>query len=125
LALPKQTVDLASAISVAEGFPVLNSAPNRAHNPGSLKLKGYPTTGTEGISVFESDDDGWTHLYDEIELIRTDKSHVYNTDMTFDDFAMEYTDTQHSIWLNNVLSKLKSFGYNVDEQTTLDEFFNG
>lgn len=121
--IDKHIYNLASAIAFAEGFGLPNTVPTRAHNPGDLKLEGYPTTGEEGISVFPDDDVGWQHLYNQLSLIKTNASHVYSTNMTFYDFARKYTDTQQSEWLENVLSKLTTLGYKIDETTKLSSFF--
>jgi len=116
-------IDLAQAIAHAEGFGVLGAVPTRAHNPGDLKLSGYPTTGAEGIAVFKDDETGWDHLFNQLRRININNSHVYNLKMTFTEFAVKWTDTQQSAWLDNVLSKLQNLGYNVNKDTTLGDFF--
>lgn len=75
---------LARAIATAEGFFVPGSIPARAHNPGNLVIPGWtgPTLGAERISVFDSDDEGWSRLYRQIGLIVSGQSRVYTLDMT-------------------------------------------
>ncbi len=120
----KQIKDLATAISKAEGFGILGAVPTRAHNPGDLKLSGYPVTGAEGIAIFPNDETGWEHLYSQLNRMATNASHVYRLTMTFKEFASKWTDTQQSNWLDNILGYLQNLDYNIDETTTLDEFFN-
>lgn len=124
LAWPKEIVDLGYAISVAEGFGAdSNNVPTRAHNPGDLKLTGFPVTGTEGISIFPDDETGWDHLYKQLERIKDGNSHIYSPEMTFLQFARLWTDTSQSAWLNNVLDQLRKLNYVVYPTTTLREFF--
>jgi len=122
--ISEQIEDLGKAIAFAEGFGILGAVPTRAHNPGDLKLHGYPTTGEENISVFDSDNEGWHHLYDQLIRIKFSRSHVYNLSMTFTEFASHWTDTSQSSWLNNVIFKLTELDYVVNENTTLGEFFS-
>lgn len=119
----KEIVDLAKAIAFAEGFGVTGAVPTRAHNPGDLKLSGYPTTGDEGIAVFPDDETGWSHLYNQLNRIKSNNSHVYSPNMTFTQFARIWTDTAQSAWLDNVLKHLVFLGYNVDGTTFLKDFF--
>ncbi len=121
----KQITDLARGIAHAEGFGVPNTVPTRAHNPGDIKVPYWtgPTTGTEGITVFESDDEGWKYLYDQLLRIQIGHSHVYNLKMTFKQFSEHWTDTQETSWINNVIYKLQSLGYQVTTETTLGDYF--
>lgn len=104
---------MAQAIAHAEGFYVPGTVPNRANNPGDLKVPGWtgPVTGAEGISVFPSADEGWRRLYFQLDLIRTGRSRVYSPNMTLGAMAARWTDTQQSAWLNNVLDYLVVHGY--------------
>lgn len=124
----KQVKDLAEAIAHAEGFGAdPNNVPTRAHNPGDLKIPGWTgkTTGVEGISVFETDEEGWQALYSQLTRIANNLSHVYNLKMTLAQFATKWTDTQQSNWLLNILFKLVESGYTVDKNTMLGDYFEG
>ena len=118
--------DLAAAIANAEGFGVAGAAPTRAHNPGDLKLgdKGYGLTGTEGVTVFASDVDGWTALYHQIGLIVSGTSREYTLDMTLTAMAEKWTDTQQSPWLSNVVTALQDAGYYIDATSSLGDVLN-
>jgi len=123
--IPKEIRDLAKAIAYAEGFGKLGTVPTRAHNPGDIKVPSWTgeKTGEEGITVFPDDETGWHYLYDELFLIKNGQSHVYNIEMTLEEFANKWTDTQSGDWLANVLARLAGFGYHLDWATTLGEFF--
>lgn len=99
---------VAKAIAYAEGFYVQGSAPQRAHNPGALKVPGWKgaTTGTEGISVFASDAEGWQALYRQLALIVSGASGIYSLNMSIGDMAKRWTATDQSAWANNVSSEL-------------------
>lgn len=93
----------AEAIARAEGFYVRGSIPQRAHNPGDLKVPNWtgPTLGS-GISVFQSDDAGWAALYKQLQAILTGRSNYYNLDMTIADMGNVWTATQKDSWAANV-----------------------
>lgn len=93
----------AEAIARAEGFYVAGSIPQRAHNPGDLKVLGWdgPTLGG-GISVFQSDDAGWSALYRQLWIIVTGGSNNYYLDMSIDEMAAKWTATQSDAWARNV-----------------------
>jgi hypothetical protein len=111
---PQSIKTLGSAIARAEGFYVTGSIPQRAHNPGDLKVPNWtgPTLGS-GISVFDSDDAGWNALYRQLYLILTGQSSHYNLDMTITDMAATWTATQSDAWARNVAGYL-----GVDPATT-------
>jgi hypothetical protein len=72
---------LGEAIARAEGFFVSGSIPDRANNPGNLKIgtvSGLQPL-SNGISVFPSRDAGWAALYRQLGLIATSKSKVYTS----------------------------------------------
>jgi hypothetical protein len=123
---PQTVIDLGKAIAHAEGFGVPGTVPTRAHNPGDLKIPNWngAVTGTEGISVFLNDEDGWNHLYDQLLRIQIGNSHVYTLSMTFGEFARHWTDTQETNWIDNVLYLLQSLGHSVDEQTKIGDYFS-
>lgn len=114
----RQIVSLAQGIARAEGFYLQGSAPQRAHNPGAIKVPGWngPITGTEGISVFASDDVGWEALYRQLDLIATSRSGVYSLNMTLDEMARRWTATQQSAWAANV-----AFSLGVSTSTRLSQ----
>ena len=95
----------ADAIARAEGFYVAGSVPQRARNPGDLKIPNWtgPVLG-EGISVFESVDQGWNALYRQLQFIIDGRSRVYNLDFTIRDMGRKYTATltEQDAWANNV-----------------------
>ena len=116
--------DLAEAISVAEGFPVAGSVPQRAHNPGDLVLgdKGHGTLGAEGVTIFQDDATGWAALEHELSLIRSRKSHVYTPSMTIQQMANHWTDTQQPEWARNVCAWFNSHGRkSIDPDTPLSQ----
>lgn len=103
---PEPIKRFAEAVARAEGFYVPGSVPQRAHNPGDIKVVGWvgPTIG--GISQFGSDSDGWNALYRQLYLILTGSSSRYNLDMTIADMARTWTVTQQTAWARNVASFL-------------------
>jgi hypothetical protein len=101
---PPALVDLGKAIARAEGFYQAGSIPQRAHNPGDLKVPGWtgPTLG-EGISVFDSDAAGFEALNRQLYLILTGQSGVYNLDMTIATMAQKWTGNDNAdSWARNV-----------------------
>lgn len=105
----------AQAIARAEGFYVAGSIPARAHNPGNLKLGGA-TLGTTGITVFDSDGQGWAALYRQLQLIVDGRSRVYSLGMSIRAMGAKWTATAHEqlAWASNVAGVI---GVSVD--TTL------
>jgi hypothetical protein len=93
----------AEAIARAEGFYVAGSIPQRAHNPGDLKMPNWtgPTLGS-GISVFQSDGAGWSALYRQLWIIVTGSSGNYYLDMSIEQMAAKWTATEQSAWARNV-----------------------
>jgi hypothetical protein len=104
---PEPIKRFAQAIAKAEGFYVAGSIPQRANNPGDLKMINWdgPTLG-EGISVFQSVDAGWSALYRQLYLILSGQSGVYNLDMTIAQMGAKWTATQQSAWASNVAGYL-------------------
>jgi hypothetical protein len=96
----------ATAIAYAEGFFVAGSIPQRAHNPGDLKLQDEPTLPGTAITQFSSDDAGWTALYRQLWLALTGQSAYYYPDMTIADMARQWTATQQDTWASNVANHL-------------------
>lgn len=114
--------DLALAISIAEGFPVKDSIPARAHNPGDLMLgdKGHGTLG-EGVTVFQDDETGWAALEHQLDLIRHGSSEVYDKGMTIQEMANRWTHTEQTAWAINVAEWFHRRGRNVTVRTPLSE----
>lgn len=104
----RDVIAMGQAIAYAEGFYVQGSAPQRAHNPGAIKVPGWkgPITGSEGISVFTSDDEGWYALRRQIDLIADGRSGIYSLGMTIEDMARRWTATDQSAWAANVSRSL-------------------
>lgn len=98
----------ATAIAYAEGFYVNGSRPQRNHNPGDLTIDTVGLgVGKDGpFIVYANDNDGWTALKRQVQLILTNTSSIYNTDMTIQDMANRYTATDQSSWALNVANKL-------------------
>lgn len=103
---PLPIVNAAQAIARAEGFYVPGSIPQRAHNPGNLKL-GEPSI-AGGITVFDSDDLGWAALYRQLSLIVTGRSRYYSLSMSIADMGRIWTATvaEQGAWSQNVASAL-------------------
>jgi hypothetical protein len=109
---PEGLKNTARAIARAEGFYVAGSIPQRAHNPGNLKLGGE-TLGATGITVFASDAEGWAALYRQLALIVAGSSRVYTLDDTIRAMGEKWTATENEqlAWSSNVASAL---GVSVD-----------
>lgn len=106
----------ARAIASAEGFGVPHAIPTKAHNPGDLVIPGWHGERMgAGISVFDSDEEGWLHLYHELGMIVVGASHIYNLKMSIREMADRWTLTDSSKWANNVAEFL-----GVDPETVLE-----
>lgn len=110
------------AIANAEGFHVPDSVPARAHNPGDLTDDGdiglgfIQTAGPFGakITVYATDEDGWTALRHKVRRMLNGASQVYTPDLTVMEMALKYSGSPE--WAFNVA---KSLG--VDTRMTLAE----
>lgn len=100
-------------IALAEGFYVTGSRAKRNNNPGNLTVDTTGTsTGKDGMFVvYATAIDGWNALYKQVELILTDASNIYNSDMTLREIGQKYTTTDQLAWSTNVASKL---GISID-----------
>jgi hypothetical protein len=98
----------AQAIAKAEGFGIPGAIPTMAHNPGDLVVPGWTGAklGSEGISVFGSDDEGWQRLYHQLNLIVSGQSRVYTLDDTISSMADKWTNTNSKAWALNVAGAL-------------------
>ena len=103
-----QIIALAKAIATAEGFGLPGAIPTLAHNPGDLVIPGWTGAklGTERISVFSNDAEGWDRLYKQLLLIVSNKSHIYSLSDTLASMAAKWTNTAPSAWAMNVASSL-------------------
>src|SRR5689334_9920299 len=72
----------ADAIAHAEGYYVPGSRPYRNNNPGDFVLAPpatkYTAKSDGTYAIFDTADDGWAALEDELNYIRTGTSHYYN-----------------------------------------------
>jgi hypothetical protein len=101
---PASIIQLGQAIARAEGFYIAGSIPQRAHNPGDLKVPNWsgPTLG-EGISVFASDSAGWAALNKQLYAILTGRSSVYSLDDTIASMSRKWTGGDNAdTWARNV-----------------------
>jgi len=109
---PDALKETARAIARAEGFYVAGSIPDRAHNPGNLKVGGE-TIGDTGITMFPDDDTGWAALYRQLARIVEGRSAYYTLDTTIRAMGQKWTATQseQSAWAENVADAL---GVDID-----------
>lgn len=103
---PAGIKSFAQAVARAEGFYVPGSVPQRAHNPGDLKVPGWTGDSLGGISVFANDAAGWDALYRQLYRILTNQSSYYTLDMSILDMARTWTATQQTAWAGNVANFL-------------------
>lgn len=108
---PEPIRRFATAIAKQEGFYVAGSVPQRANNPGDLKVPNMPTLPGTSITLFSSAGAGWDALYRQINLILTGRSSYYNLDMTIAQMGRVWTTTEQAPWSSNVASFL---GVSVD-----------
>jgi hypothetical protein len=103
---PEPIRQFAQAVARQEGFYVAGSVPQRANNPGDLKIPNMPTLPGTSITKFGSVDEGWNALYRQLNLILTGRSSFYNLDMTIADMGRVWTTTEQGPWSTNVASFL-------------------
>ncbi|MGH9770306.1 MAG: hypothetical protein ACRD4Q_01170 [Candidatus Acidiferrales bacterium] len=114
------TSALANAIARAEGFFSEGSIPSSANNPGDIEIGDQGQGTIAGKTVFGTLDAGWNALYNQINLMLTGRSSVYDPSMTINQVAQLYTGgDQASAWANNVASAL-----GVTPDTTLSDLQN-
>lgn len=103
----------AEAIARAEGFGIPGAIPTLANNPGDLVIPGWTgeKLGSEGISVFSSGEEGWQRLYNQLNLIVTGRSRVYNLDMTILQMGARYAPKDATNWARNVARFLQLSEY--------------
>lgn len=95
----------AQAVARAEGYGIPGAIPTIAKNPGNLKLPNTPTLGS-GISVFDSIDQGWAALHNQLQLIIDGRSRFYNLDMTIKEMGDTWEADPGDAWARNVASDL-------------------
>lgn len=92
----------ANAIARAEGYGSAGTIPTRANNPGDLVLGG-PSIGA-GITVFDTIEDGWNALYDQLAAIRDRRSGNFWPEMTIAQMGQTWAGA--SSWASNVAAAL-------------------
>ena len=114
---------LAQAIATAEGFFVSGSLPSRANNPGDLEVGDQGSGTIQQKTIFGSLDEGWAALENQIGLIASGQSPVYNqvaqslglqdsSQLSIAQIAPTYTGGDNpNAWANTVASEL---GVSVD-----------
>lgn len=104
-----KVVQFAHAIAQAEGFYVKGSIPNRCHNAGDLKGANFPNqigVCKGGHAKFQTDADGWSALFHQIEKIQDGTSTKYTNRATFRQVAKTYAQNYRP-WLKIVTKTLQ------------------
>jgi hypothetical protein len=99
---PQPIQRFGQAIARQEGFYVTGSVPQRANNPGDLKIPNMPTLPGTSITLFPSADAGWSALYRQLMLILSGQSSYYHPDMTIAEMGRVWTTTEQVPWSTNV-----------------------
>jgi hypothetical protein len=106
---------LANAIAKAEGyFSSATAVPVRANNPGDLVLGdvGNGVANSAGVTIFDSLEDGWNALFNEINAILSGTSKYISPDMTIAQMGQVYAGPAGgAAWAANVAGAL---GVSVD-----------
>jgi len=99
--------DIARAIARAEGFYVGGSLPERANNPGNLKMGDVGLGTIDGKTIYPTLAAGWSALYRQINLMLTGASRYYRPEMTIQQIAAIYTGGDNALaWAGNVARSL-------------------
>lgn len=103
--------DFAKAIGYSgEGFGKPGARPTRNNNPGDMILappaSNYTNRSDGTYAIFDTAQDGWQALEDEMDLIRRGVSKHYNTSMSFEQMAKVYSPDGWQNWANNVAKAL-------------------
>jgi hypothetical protein len=94
---------VAEAIARAEGYYVPGSLPQRANNPGGLRLYGE----TAGITQFQTPEQGWQALYSQLEWVAAGLSQYYQPSMNWWEFGAVWTGGDNAAtWTRNVTAYL-------------------
>lgn len=113
---------IAEAIARAEGFYASGSLPQRAHNPGDLKLGDRGNGTINGKTVFASDDAGWLALYAQVDRMLAGRSAYYSADDSIASIAATWTGNDApDAWADIVVARLRTQGYNVTTASSLSE----
>jgi hypothetical protein len=112
---------IADAIAFAEGYFVAGSRPRRNNNPGDLErdLTGKGVAWDGPYVVYTSAADGFDALEHQVRLM-FEGSHIYRPSMTIAEVALHYTESEKSIWAQNV-----AFRLGVTTETRLDAIVVG
>jgi hypothetical protein len=99
----------ADAIAHAEGFYVTGSRSQRNNNPGDMILappaNKYTAKSDGTYAIFDTAQDGWQALEDQLDFIRRGVSAHYTKTMTFFQMAETYSPGDGSTeWATNVAS---------------------
>jgi hypothetical protein len=135
-AFDQSVVDFANAIASAE-----NANPSY-FNPGDLKVTsganklnlsslltaGATGTAPNGVTQYDSIDDGWNALYNQVQFIVNGQSSLASVSNSISDLAYNYTTTDQDDWANTVAGYMANAGYvdasgnPVNPDTPLGEF---
>ncbi len=98
----------AEGVALAEGYYVDGSRPNRNNNPGDLTqdITGRGVARDGMFVVYQTAEDGWEALRQQIRMALDNASHVYNSGMSIREFAEHYTTTDQLAWAETVASHL-------------------
>jgi hypothetical protein len=114
--------DFARAIRDFEGwFP--GSVSQRNNNPGNLKAAGqYGVVGqdSQGHAIFDSLENGWNALLNQLQMALDGRSRFYHPDMSFHQFFNVYAEANSEPYAQFVASRL-----GVTPEATLRETFIG
>lgn len=104
---------MSQGIAIAEGFFVTGSRPQRNNNPGDLTVDTINAgIGKDGpFIIYATEDDGWRALYKQVELIFTNASRIYDSNMSIRQIAQKYTTTDQLAWAENVA---RTLGISID-----------
>ncbi len=99
---------MAEAIKRFEGwFP--GSVSYRNNNPGNLKFRGQPGAigqDEQGHAIFDTYENGWKALLNQLRLIIYGGSQVYKPDMTFYDVFSRYAEANSKEYAEFVAASL-------------------
>jgi hypothetical protein len=135
--------NIVKAIAFAEGCINkdesynIHSLPYRLNNPCDLKATSsmfHHTMDASGKLRFSDISTGWNAGYHQVWLMATNKSHIYNKDMSWQDIANRYAregdtpkeQTAANNWAKNVALFLADEGADLDKFVTLslDDYLN-
>lgn len=107
----KPLKDLATAMSIMEGFPIVGSRPYRNHNPLNLKYCGQKLAigkDDKNFCIFKNDEDGWITCLNDLRCKRDGKSiSGLNGNSTIEQLIKVWSETDQNEYVNFVCKKLK------------------